>query len=119
MSTKTHLLKNKKVHDSASRYMSSMVCFHACLVVSFVQRHVCTLSQGAQGLSLSTTASQTGSGGSQFNFSNNTYGLKGREGEHIHHHRPLPGRLPALLTDFTKPVKFSLQIDGKSRVILH
>ncbi|XP_070708336.1 guanylate cyclase 2G [Pempheris klunzingeri] len=40
---------------------------------------------GNQGLSLSTTASQSGSGGSQSTFSNNSYGLRDKTGrEHIH-----------------------------------
>ncbi|XP_029977660.1 guanylate cyclase 2G [Sphaeramia orbicularis] len=40
---------------------------------------------GLQGLSLSTTASQTGSGGSQSNFSNNSYSLRDKAGkEHIY-----------------------------------
>nr|XP_046234041.1 guanylate cyclase 2G [Scatophagus argus] len=40
---------------------------------------------GVQGLSPSTTASQTGSGGSQSTFSNNSYGLKDKTGrEHIY-----------------------------------
>ncbi|XP_051274578.1 guanylate cyclase 2G isoform X1 [Dicentrarchus labrax] len=42
-------------------------------------------SSGTQGLSLTTTASQSGSGGSQSNFSNNSYGLKDKAGrEHIY-----------------------------------
>ncbi|XP_041819300.1 guanylate cyclase 2G [Chelmon rostratus] len=41
-------------------------------------------STGTQGLSLSTTASQSGSSGSQSNFSNNSYGLRDKAGkEHI------------------------------------
>ncbi|XP_035525034.1 guanylate cyclase 2G [Morone saxatilis] len=42
-------------------------------------------SSGTQGLSLTTTASQSGSGGSQSNFSNNSYGLRDKAGkEHIY-----------------------------------
>ena len=54
----------------------------------FVYSQVCSvclcLLQGFQAVSLSTTASQSCSSGSQSNFSNNSYGLKDKTGrEHV------------------------------------
>lgn len=70
---------------------------------------VVSLCQGAQQLSLSTTASQNGSGGSQSNFSANSYGLKDRGGkEHIYTTIGLY-QVPAPFSEQTKSIVFPEQ----------
>ena len=56
-----------------------------CVCVHVHVRCVLCLFQGIQGLALSTTGSQSGSGGSQSTFSNNSYGLRDKTGkEHVY-----------------------------------
>lgn len=74
---KQDVLSGRKIKSARARLCECAVrvclCSHA--------RSVCLcLIQGIQGLSISTTGSQSGSGGSQSTFSNNSYGLRDKTG---------------------------------------